>query len=399
MREESLAWHSRIPGRRPRHRVAVPAVPVMAVTVVIVALIAAGCAAAAKHGTGTGHPARARHAVTAHTAAPGSPAVTPFATLTDPAAASGVTASAEAVSFSPAGTVLAGAEDGSAYLWDAATSHIIDTLAPPGSDNTLEAMALSRSGTTLAVGGGDSTGLGVTWLWDVATSRLIATLPPAPGAAPGIAVASVAFSPDGVTLAVANQDGKICLWKAATRSLIATLSDPEGTASGVAFSPSGRTLAVADRDGATLWDVATGRITATLHDPQRRPASAPQPVTLGTWSLAFSPSGTTLALADGDGDVYLWDVASSRLLGTLTAPGQGGTTTANSVAFSPSGTTLATNGGPGAYLWDLSTRRVAQTFSDPDSIAPEVNALAWSPDGKNLAAADQDGSVYLWHAG
>jgi WD40 repeat protein len=183
------------------------------------------------------------------------------------------------------------------------------------------------------------------------------------------------------------------------RHLIATLSDPEGTASGVAFSPSGRTLAVADRDGATLWDVATGRITATLRDPQRRPASAPRPVTLGTWSLAFSPSGTTLALADGDGDVYLWDVASSRLLGTLTAPGQGGTTTANSVAFSPSGTTLATNGGPGAYLWDLSTRRVAQTFSDPDSIAPEVNALAWSPDGNNLAAADQDGSVYLWHAG
>jgi hypothetical protein len=58
------------------------------------------------------------------------------------------------------------------------------------------------------------------------------------------------------------------LWDVVTHSLAASLTDPGNTVESVAFSPDGKTLAVGDLDGSTyLRDVATRRVTATLTDP------------------------------------------------------------------------------------------------------------------------------------
>jgi WD40 repeat protein len=151
----------------------------------------------------------------------------------------------------------------------------------------------------------------------------------------------------------------------------------------IALSPDGQTLASADFDGAIqLWDTSA-----------RVPLGAPlHGHTAQVWSVAFSPDGMTLASASHDGTVRLWDVAARRALGRLPAPDTGAQT---SLAFSPDGRTLAVGGEGGRLqLWDVRTRRpLAPPLRGHND---RVVSLAFSPDGRTLASAGFDHTVRLW---
>ena len=119
----------------------------------------------------------------------------------------------------------------------------------------------------------------------------------------------------------------------------------------LAFSPDGHTLASGNSFGEVrLWDVA---------DPAD-PRPLGQPLTGGTAyvdSVAFSPNGHTLASGDADGTVRLWDVADPAHPRPLGQPLTGGTATVNSVAFSSDGHTLASGSDDGTVrLWNLNVQ-------------------------------------------
>src|SRR5271157_1973008 len=146
----------------------------------------------------------------------------------------------------------------------------------------------------------------------------------------------------------------------------------------VAFSPSGATLAIAS-ERVCLWNIAATRCTSTFGN-----ATA--------YSLAFSPDGKTLAVAATSSGTYLRNVATSSQTAPFIDPNGTG---AYSVAFSPDGQTLAVGDFNGrTYLWNIATRKVLFTLGNSGS--KDVMSVAFSPDGKLLVAGDDNGHTYVW---
>ncbi|WP_158710335.1 WD40 repeat domain-containing serine/threonine protein kinase [Streptomyces sp. NRRL F-5126] len=259
-------------------------------------------------------------------------------------------------------------------------------LTGPGA-GSVGSVAFSPNGNTLAA----SHGLGGVQLWNVATGKTTHTLT----APDDFIVKSVAFSPDGRTLAAGTQSFAAQLWNLATGRSTHTLTAPDSTVTvgSVAFSPNGKTLATGNVGTVQLWNLATGKTTHTL--------TGPGPDNCGVvGSVAFSPNGKTLAADDGDGTVKLWNLTTSKTH-TFIGPGPDRCGVSGSVAFSPDGKTLAaTNYNGTVKLWNLSTGKTTHTLTahPVDTVNPfTVLSVAFSADGKTLAAGYDDGTVKLWN--
>jgi RNA polymerase sigma factor (sigma-70 family) len=207
------------------------------------------------------------------------------------------------IAFSPDSRTLAvGGADGKVRLWDVATGKVTRQWAadPRG----FLPVAFSPDGTLLAapLGEGD---LG---LWEVATGRLRLRLQGHPEMS---SIFSLTFSPDGKLLASiaimhsASTERGLRLWEVKTGKELVHLAlgqkagVPSPGGQTLAFSPDGRTLATGGRDGTvSLWEVATGALRRRFHGH-----------TAAVWRLTFSADGRTLASASSDTTVLLWEVA------------------------------------------------------------------------------------------
>jgi hypothetical protein len=235
----------------------------------------------------------------------------------------------------------------------------------------VESVAFSPDGKTLASGSAD----GSVGLWDMTRRRNIAIL-----TGHLDSVNSVAFSPNGKTLASASTDKTVRLWDTTSHSNIATLTGHSDIVNSVAFSSNGKILASGSLDHTVrLWDTTSRHSIATLtgHD-------------YNVDSVAFSPNGKTLAGGSWDNTVRLWDTTSRHSIGTLT----GHTDVVRSVAFSPNGKTLASGSDDQTVrLWDTTSRHSIATLTGHTYI---VEAVAFSPNGKTLASGSNDQTVRLW---
>ncbi|MBP1682169.1 MAG: hypothetical protein H6Q35_2508 [Proteobacteria bacterium] len=290
--------------------------------------------------------------------------------------------------FSPDGkTVVSGGYDYTLKLWDVASGRELRSFV--GHQGSVSSVAFSPDGRTVASGGGMvifSSKDHTIKLWDVATGRELRTL-----AGHGGAVNGLAFSPDGKTLVSAGEGGEsgffkssdkddtIKLWDVASGSELLTFSGHGDEAKSVAFSPDGKTVAsgngsVKDRqrksNSVSLWDVATGKEIATLagHDED-------------VVSVAFSPDGKRLVSGSNDKTIRLWDVATGKLLATLT----GHAKKVTSVVFSADGkTVLSGSADQTLKLWDAAKGREIKTLTGHGYA---IESATFSPDGKSALSA------------
>ncbi|BAY87949.1 WD-40 repeat protein (plasmid) [Calothrix parasitica NIES-267] len=192
----------------------------------------------------------------------------------------------------------------------------------------------------------------------------------------GSAVNSVAFSPEGNTIATASDDNTVKLWNLQGEE-IKTLTGHNSAVNSVAFSPDGNTIATASDDNTVkLWNFQGEEIkTLTGHDSE-------------VYSVAFSPDGNTIATASLDKTVKLWNL-QGQVIQTL-----GHRDSVNNVAFSPDGNTIATSSlNNTVKLWNLQGQ-VIQTLTGHGSW---VYSVAFSPDGNTIATASWDKTVKLWN--
>ncbi len=280
------------------------------------------------------------------------------------------------VALSPSGATLAVAS-AQICLWDIAARSCVSGFGGA----SVNSIAFSPDGKTLATGDRS----GNTYLWNVATASESAPLTDPNSGSSG--VLSVAFSPDGKFLAAGDSNGRTYLWNVAARTESAPLSDPNSGSSGVlsvAFSPDGKLLAAGDSNGNTyLWNVATGSQRAAVRDPNSS----------DVLSVAFSPDGKLLVVGDKNGRTYLWNVATAKVSASLTDPGGTGVI---SVACSPDNTTMAAGDNNGRiYVWNVITRRLIATLTDPNNVA--IDSVTFNANGTALAVGDQNGGVFLWN--
>jgi WD40 repeat protein len=295
-------------------------------------------------------------------------------------------------------------------VWSTTSGQLLGTL---GQKSWITAQAFRPDGRWLATGHDDGRVRG----WDLASGRQGQEL-----LAHGKPISAVAFSPDGRRLAVAAEDKTISLWDASTGRRLGELIGHKDRIAALAWHPSGKSLVSAAWDTtARVWNTETLEPIILLN-AHGEVVSA----------LAFSPDGRLLASADDNHVVWIWDAIAHRPMHVL-----GGHADAiNSLAFHPDGKRLLSGGREHRLLcWEVADgRRLVEGSDQPIEAArisvhpsgrtlacaaggktvrlwstqasagdlqvehSNVQAVAFSPDGRRLATGDALGRVCLWPA-
>jgi WD40 repeat protein len=310
----------------------------------------------------------------------------------------GLPAPANAVAVSPDGTRLAAVSpDFTARVWDTPTGKQLHVLALPRPrldlaiarhiDKGIRSVLFTPDGRQLITAG--SIGCQV---WDVATGERLPDLPVAPPVPPAQQAAArpIALSPDGQRLAAAVGTGtalRLEVWDLKTGKKERDLGGHKKTIWSVAFSSDGKRIVSAGEEPVVkVWDAVTGDRLLDLKVADLKPDDE------FFCRAEFSPDGDRVVTAGSDRLVRVWDARKGTELRTLV----GHTGLVYRAVFSPNGKEIASAGGDRTVRrWDAAAGRPLAVYRGHDAAVLDV--VFW-PDGRRLASASADRTVKVWDA-
>jgi WD40 repeat protein len=228
--------------------------------------------------------------------------------------------------------------------------------------------------------------------WDLKTGKELKHCINHPGP-----VTTLAVSPDGKFLASGGSDSQIFLWQIEDGKEVRRWQAHRGGVNALAFLPNGKSLVsggaaqpsppgkaddAKDSYCAAIWDIETGKARHTISGHTT------------VWAIALSANGKQLATTGTDDTngrpILLWDTKTGKAIRTVGTRG----TNARFLAMTGDGKILA---GPDFHriaVWDADSAAPQRSFHSEDKA--QVEALAYSPDGKTLASSRDDGRILLW---
>jgi WD40 repeat protein len=327
--------------------------------------------------------------------------------------------------------------DNRVRVWNALSGALLHVLE--GHRHWVWSLAVSRDGSRIVSGSGaDRTAR----IWDGESGRLLAVL-----GGYTSTVSAAAFSPDDQRIVTTSYDRSVRVWRAATGDLIASLAGDVEPLTAAGFTPDGTRIVAASYTGRLqVWDATTyggtifGQTTfpvqwaAMTHDGKRLLGGcytglSSHPTWIwetatgavvcgldGTRAAAFSPDGARVVSGPRGGpcrqpgkplvygcrsnseEIVLWDAASGAMLRSFAAP----KSNVESLDWGPDGRWIAGGYDDGlVQIRDAASGEVARAMT----LADPVEQVAFSPDGRRLAAASRRAGrnrvegVHLWDAG
>jgi WD40 repeat protein/tRNA A-37 threonylcarbamoyl transferase component Bud32 len=281
------------------------------------------------------------------------------------------TAWVSAIAWSPDGKRLASASwDKTVHIWDAANCKTL--LVYRGHTQPVKSVAWSPNGDYIASGGWDNS----VQIWD--TEKGI----PLPDTYQHKAqIEAVVGSPNGVYIASAGHDCKVQVWRAADQYTFFVYEGHKGPIWSIAWSPDGKYIASASHDKTVqVWEALTGKQIQVYYDHNRQVAT-----------VSWCYDGHLLASGDRDGWVHVW----SKTDGNMVLNYRDAVGAVKALSWSPRSMYLA-SAVKSVQIWHLTTTLPTAPYFTYTGHTDWVNALSWSPDGRQIATTSDDKTVQVW---
>lgn len=279
-----------------------------------------------------------------------------------------------ALTWSPDGQQLASAsEDGGMRIWEVASQEQVAHFQPSAS----EALAVmwSPDGEQLAVG----TNLSTTSIFDVASGAERTSFIGHGTQLWDSGVISLAWSPDGRFLASGGNDATVLIRDAQTFEVVNTFEEDGEFITSLDWNSDSSRLAYTTGQAGKVWMINQDTFSFLCRESGNISA------------IAISPDGQFVVGSDMNYGVCIWNIDDNRFVTEATAH-------AFRLDWSPDGTKIA------AIVVNIETNERTLEIWDAGSLEPlavihpgtELEAIAWSPDSRYIAAGDREGIIHVW---